>query len=180
MKLPTEIRSFSDEWGFLSNFYPCSIEYEGVVYPSLEHGYQAAKTLNPKEREKFLYAGVTAGRAKRMGEAINQSGKRRADWMEVNVDIMRDLLMQKFYPTILRRKLLCTFSANLVEGNWWHDCWWGLCYGGQPDGFDGRKCKQWPHEPVGENWLGRLLMETRAHYGGIKHPEAYSLTSGVD
>jgi len=157
MNLPTEIRSFSDDWSFLSNFYPCKVVLDGVEYSSVEHAYQAAKTLNLKEREKFLYAGVTAGRAKRMGDAINKSGKRRADWLEVNKPIMLDLLKQKFYPSILRRKLLCTFSAILIEGNYWHDTWWGVCEG---------TCKEHgPHEPYGDNILGLQLMEVRAYYG---------------
>jgi ribA/ribD-fused uncharacterized protein len=154
MNYPTEIREFHGDWGFLSNFYPCSVTLDGVVYESVEHAYQAAKTLNLTEREKFLYAGVTAGRAKRMGGGVTK----RPDWETVKVDIMRDLLMQKFYPTILRRKLLCTFSANLVEGNWWHDIFWGVCEG---------TCKEGPHEPTGENWLGLLLMEIRRHYGKL-------------
>lgn len=158
MNLPTEIRLFKEDWGFLSNFYPCSVVYEDVTYPSVEHAYQAAKTLNVNEREKFVYAGVTAGRAKKMGDAIKEAGHLRSDWEEVKVDIMRDMLMQKFYPTILRRKLLCTFSANLIEGNWWHDIFWGVCEG---------TCKQGPHEPTGENWLGILLMEIRRHYGKL-------------
>ncbi len=155
MKLPVEIRSFSGDWGFLSNFYPCSITYEEIVYPSVEHAYQAAKTLNLQDREKFLYAGVTAGRAKRMGDSLTL----RPDWNDdFKVHLMRDLLMQKFYPTILRRKLLCTFSANLIEGNWWHDVWWGVCEGA---------CSQGVHDPEGLNHLGILLMEVRKHYGGI-------------
>ena len=157
MKLPTEIRSFSrdTDWGFLSNFYPCTVKYDDVAYPSVEHAYQAAKTLNLKEREKFIYAGVTAGRAKAMGDAIKKAGKLRADWKEVNMGIMKDLLMQKFLPTRLRRKLLCTFTAELIEGNWWHDTFWGVCEG---------NCKQGPHEPFGENNLGKLLMEVRGYY----------------
>lgn len=165
VNLPVEIRSFKEPWGFLSNFYPCKVVYDGVEYPSVEHAYQAAKTLNLREREKFLYAGVRASDAKRMGEAINNSGKRRPDWMEVNIDIMRDLLMQKFYPTMLRRKLIATFTANLVEGNWWHDIFWGVCEG---------NCRLGPHEPEGENHLGILLMEVRKHYSTPqqKQPES--------
>ena len=155
MKLPTEIRGFFGEWRFLSNFHPCNVILDGEVYPSTEHAYQAAKTLNPREREKFRYAGVAPKDAKRMGRALKDSGKQRPDWTEVNIGIMRDLLMQKFYPTILRRKLLCTFTAELIEGNNWHDCFYGVCDG---------TCKQGPHEPFGENILGKLLMEVRTYY----------------
>ena len=160
MNIPTEIRGLFGEWRFLSNYHPCSVTLDGEVYASTEHAYQAAKTLNLKEREKFRYAGIEPRDAKKMGGHI----KLRPDWEEVKVGIMRDLLMQKFYPTILRRKLLATFSAELVESNWWHDCFWGVCCGEYV--LDGvvRKCKQGPHEPVGENQLGKLLMEVRTYY----------------
>ena len=38
------IDSFVGEYYFLSNFYPCSIEHDGLRYPSSEHAYQAAKS----------------------------------------------------------------------------------------------------------------------------------------
>ena len=161
MNLPTKIDSFDGPWRFLSNFSECEVTLDGVKYRSVELAYQAAKTLDLKQREKFTYEGVTSGRAKQMGQAL----KLRSDWQEVKVGIMRDLLMQKFKPSILRRRLLSTFQAELIEGNHWHDVFFGICYGGLSDGFNGRKCREWPHEPYGENWLGKLLMEVRRYYG---------------
>ncbi len=148
-QLPTIIDSFSGPWGFLSNFAPCEVLLDGVAYPSVEHAYQAAKTLKLEQREKFLLNGVTPAMAKKMGRGV----KLRPDWEEVKVGIMRDLLMQKFNPTILRRKLLSTFQAELIESNTWHDNFWGDCRCGS--------CKN----TVGLNWLGKLLMEVRRHYG---------------
>ena len=31
------ITRFDGRYGFLSNFYPCKIEYQGITYPSVEH-----------------------------------------------------------------------------------------------------------------------------------------------
>src|SRR5208282_6927409 len=151
MNLPTKIDSFDGPWRFLPNFPECEVTLDGVKYRSVELAYQAAKTLDLKQREKFTYEGVTSGRAKQMGQAL----KLRSDWQEVKVGIMRDLLMQKFKPSTLRRRLLSTFQAELIEGNHWHDVFWGVCMG---------KC-DFPHAPLGENWLGRLLMEVRQFYG---------------
>ena len=151
MNLPTEINHFSGPWSFLSNFYPCQVRLDGEIYASVEHAYQAAKTLRLEDREKFRYDGVTAGKAKRMGAHL----KLRTDWADVKLNIMQELLEQKFYPTILRRKLLATFNAELVEGNNWHDLFFGVCEGA---------CRQGPHEPEGLNHLGRLLMEVRKYY----------------
>jgi len=151
LKLPTKIDSFTGPWAFLSNFSPCEVLLDGEKYASVEAAYQAAKTLNAAAREKFRFLGVTPARAKRMGRSL----KLRPDWEEVKVGIMRDLLMQKFRPSILKRKLLSTFQAELIEGNYWHDTFWGVCMG---------KC-DFPHAPLGDNMLGRLLMEVRRHYG---------------
>jgi predicted NAD-dependent protein-ADP-ribosyltransferase YbiA (DUF1768 family) len=71
----------------------------------------------------------------------------RSDWDEVKVEVMRALVRIKF-STDLQPHLLSTGEAELVEGNWWGDQFWGVC--------DGK----------GENWLGRILMETRAAFRG--------------
>jgi ribA/ribD-fused uncharacterized protein len=151
LKLPTKIDSFTGPWAFLSNFSPCEVLLDGEKYASVEAAYQAAKTLNAAAREKFRFLGVTPARAKRMGRSL----KLRPDWEEVKVGIMRDLLMQKFRPSIPKRKLISTFQAELIEGNHWHDTFWGMCMG---------RCDS-PHAPFGENMLGRLLMEVRQFYG---------------
>jgi hypothetical protein len=44
------IDSFYGQYAFLSNFYPCEVEFEGDTYPSAEHAYQAAKTIDPDVR----------------------------------------------------------------------------------------------------------------------------------
>lgn len=44
------INSFMGKYRFLSNFWPCKVIFNGLEYPSTEHAYQAAKTLNPEER----------------------------------------------------------------------------------------------------------------------------------
>lgn len=175
MNFPTAIESFSGPWAFLSNFHACTVTLDGEQYPSVEHAYQAAKTLKPERRlifqvpsalpldtPEFLRAflaqrPISAGRAKKLGEDLPL----RPDWDDAKLDVMRGLLLQKFYPTYLRRKLLATFSAVLVEGNYWHDQYWGICNG---------HCYRGPHEPSGENMLGQLLVEVRTHYGGIKPP----------
>ena len=41
-----EINRFVGPHRFLSNFWPVWIRFEGEVYPTLEHAYQAAKTID--------------------------------------------------------------------------------------------------------------------------------------
>jgi hypothetical protein len=132
------ITSFSEENRFLSNFYPCMVKMEGIEYPSVEHAYQAAKTLNVAEREEIAL--LTAGQAKRRGSRILP----RVGWELMKVRIMEDLVRQKFNDRVLREMLLATGDAELTEGNDWGDKFWGVCDG------------------EGENWLGRILMQIRS------------------
>jgi len=37
------IDSFKGDFRFLSNFYPVNVDYEGIMYPTVEHAYVAAK-----------------------------------------------------------------------------------------------------------------------------------------
>ena len=132
-----DIESFSGDYRWLSNFHPCKIKYGGLVYPSVEHAYQAAKAP-PDGRTAFL--GITASQAKHLG-------RRKAcvpDWDNWKVSIMRELLQIKFAPdTPLAKKLIATAPAKLVEGNYWGDTFWGVCRG------------------QGQNMLGQLLMQQR-------------------
>lgn len=137
--MPTiKIASFSGKYRFLSNFFPAVVEYEGIVYPSTEHAYQAAKTLDIEVR-KEIAALPTAGKAKRAGYKVQL----RDDWESVKIDVMHTLLESKFNIPELRDKLLATENAHLEEGNTWGDTFWGT--------VDGK----------GRNELGKLLMLVR-------------------
>src|SRR6185369_8674281 len=46
----TKILEFQGDNRFLSNFFPAEVIYEGITYPTAEHAYQAAKTLDPEQR----------------------------------------------------------------------------------------------------------------------------------
>lgn len=126
------------EYGFLSNFYSSPIQYEGIVYPTVEHMFQALKALDIETRKKIANA-ATPGQAKRLGRSVAL----REDWEEVKVDVMRTALQLKFSDPTLRAKLIATGDAELIEGNTWNDRFWGVCRG------------------TGKNMLGHLLMELR-------------------
>ncbi len=61
------ITSFSGQYAFLSNFYPCSIEVDEDVFPTNEHAFQAFKTDDPAERQKIRDAKTPAS-AKSLGK----------------------------------------------------------------------------------------------------------------
>ena len=135
-----KIDKFDGAYAFLSNFYPSVVcDPEGIAYPTVEHYFQAMKTVYLSKR-KEIAAAPTPGTAKRMGRRVLL----RSDWNDIRVEVMRRGLKQKFANPDLRKKLLATGNAELIEGNWWNDTFWGVCNG------------------VGENHLGKLLMEIRS------------------
>ncbi len=85
------INSFTDEYRFLSNFLKCDVAYDDLEYSSVEHAYQAAKTIDSLERY-FIKSCLTAGQAKRAGKKVTM----RSDWEEIKLSVMEDLLRQKF------------------------------------------------------------------------------------
>lgn len=131
------INSFWGRYRFLSNFYPCDIDYEGMLYPSSEHAYQAAKCENITDRRKFLSG--TAGNAKRLGKNIIV----RKDWDTVKLSIMEEIVRIKFKNPEVRNLLLATNDLYIEEGNGWGDTFWGVCKG------------------KGQNHLGKILMKIR-------------------
>ena len=137
------IDRFEGPYFFLSNFYPSEVRHEADVYPTVEHAFQAAKTLDPSERA-WVRDAQSPALAKRLGRKVAL----RSDWERIKVDIMRQLLLQKFESPELGLALRETAGHELIEGNTWNDRFWGVCRG------------------RGQNHLGRLLMEIRARLAG--------------
>ena len=138
------IAMFEGKYAFLSNFENSPFTIDGVTFPTVEHWFQAYKTLDPVEFMEIVSAD-TPGRAKRMGRRVTL----RPDWEEVKVDVMRAGLRHKFAIPEFRTLLLATGDEELMEGNTWHDNTWGNCVC--------QKCQNIP----GRNMLGMLLMELR-------------------
>jgi ribA/ribD-fused uncharacterized protein len=187
-----KIDQFHYEYDWASNFYPVTVTMDGVAYASVEHAYQAAKTLDIEKRWIFtleVNPRLHAAQAKKLGRKLEL----RPDWDTGAKDaIMRDLVMQKFaIADVLKKKLLDTGDAYLEEGNWWHDTYWGVCHGK----MDGRTCKHInehlvidenaevvtdAHLHIGQNKLGLLLMDIRQTLKSLSAPVplGYNLISG--
>lgn len=148
------IDSFKGRWFFLSNFYPCEINYQGIVYPSVEHYYVAMKIKEGQiidgqfytleDTRQLVSRVLTPGQVKRMGRGF----KLRSDWDSIRLKVMEFGLREKFKIKNLQELLLQTGDEMLIEGNYWHDTWWGVC-----------TCNRCNNK--GENNLGNLLMKIR-------------------
>ena len=141
------IQKFEGKHAFLSNFSPHGFVLETISFPTNEHFFQAMKTVKGNTKDFLEIANAsTPGKAKRMGRKV----KMRPDWDEVKINIMKKGLEEKFRQNPdIQKLLLETGEAILVEGNHWHDNFWGDC-----------KCENCRLK-TGKNMLGILLMFVR-------------------
>lgn len=142
------IDKFEGQYAFLSNFYESPIEVwispdTRLIAPTAEHVFQYLKTPSEEEGIEILMA-ETPGQAKRLGRKCHL----RKDWEEVKDHAMVSVLRAKFRDPELKAKLLATDNEILVEGNTWHDNYWGMC-----------SCAECNEN--GKNRLGMLLMQVR-------------------
>ena len=115
------IDNFHGEHFFLSNFFESPFWYNGRQWKTVEHAFQAAKCLNGADYDK-IHAAATPGEAKRVGRKVALIPM----WNYKRVNVMRDCLRMKFLQNDeLMQKLLDTGNEYLVEGNNWHDNFWG-------------------------------------------------------
>ena len=148
-KTNAPITEFRGEYRFLSNFWFAGAGLDAMVGPTVEHVFQAAKTLVPSERGEIL-AASTPLKAKSLGRTVTL----RPDWEDVKLGVMAQLQSSKYAQHDMAQLLIATGDAELVEGNHWCDTFWGRClcrvHGSVETG------------PVGHNWLGRILMIQRS------------------
>lgn len=147
--------SYKGDYGYLSNFYMHPVSYNNIQYPSSEHAYQAAKVAEGYHNDIRLKIASDPllkqpGEVKKYGQTVPL----RYDWEIIKNTEMLNILRIKFSDDVLGQKLISTYPHLLVEGNYWHDNYWGNCY------CD--KCRNIP----GLDMLGILLMQVR-HEKGI-------------
>jgi ribA/ribD-fused uncharacterized protein len=153
-------RANEKPFGAFSNLYQRPIEFEGLVYPTSEHAYQAGKASKPAVRDWILSAPTPALAA--MAAHGLYVWDVVPDWAQIKFDRMRRVLRAKFdqHPD-LQELLLATGEARLVEAgtvsNAVNRLW------GEADG-------------KGENMLGVMLMELRAAY---RQPQVRAAKSKV-
>jgi ribA/ribD-fused uncharacterized protein len=140
-----KISSFTGYYRFLSNFYACNVPFDGLVYPSVEHAYQAAKSSDIRVHEAMIK--MTASEVKKFGSHLPLP----KNWEENKILLMTMLVQVKFIKSEeLQYRLKATGDAILEEGNYWNDTFWGV------DINTGK----------GENKLGKILMDIRKYIRG--------------
>lgn len=141
------IDKFTGKYAFLSNFYKLTwpIYWRGINYPTVEHFFQAMKTLNYDERVTIANC-PTPIDAKRMGRKVAL----RKDWSAIRELVMEMGVTLKFTMNMdIADKLIATDNISLVEENYWYDNYWGNCM-----------CPVYVDIP-GKNYLGTTLVIVR-------------------
>ncbi|MCX4094549.1 NADAR domain-containing protein [Nocardia sp. alder85J] len=145
------IDSFRDEFFFLSNCSDHPAVYDEVEYPSGEHAFAAAKTLDLAQR-----AAIRESATPRAAKAAGRAVPLRPGWdRRVRFEAMRDILASKFSVAAMADRLTATGDALLIEGNTWRDGTWGRW---QRPGY---------LAATGGNELGWQLMRTRTRLRGL-------------
>lgn len=132
------------------NFFEVPVNYRGYRFRNSEAAFQAAKFLQfPQIVQEFAHlSGHEAWqKAKSLKHLVNYN-----DWNNRKIEVMREVVRAKFDHPQLKRILLATSNAFLVEhcpvkgrdNDWSDDC-------------DG----------TGQNNLGKTLMRVRQDLGGV-------------
>lgn len=151
------IDRFTGRYHFLSNFYPCKIKHRGIEYTSVEHYYVAQKVkgiqfyqgqyFTETDFKEILSKVKDPSDVKKIGATL----KLPHNWDSIKFDIMFYGVDYKFTKDEnLKTMLLETGDIDIIEGNYWHDNYWGQC--------TCNKCKG-----KGQNNLGKILMQVREH-----------------
>lgn len=145
-------RANEKPYGPFSNLYQRPIEFEGRVYPTSEHAYQAGKASKPAVSEWILSAptpslAAMAAHGLYVWDIV-------PNWAQIKFDRMRAVLRAKFQQhEDLKDLLLSTGDVRLVEAGTVNNAvnrLWGE--------VDGK----------GENMLGVMLMELRLEFSAPK------------
>ncbi len=142
----SKISFFRGKYNFLSNFYPIQFEHNGIIFDNSEQAYQYHKAESDIDKQNVLNI-KNPKMVKTYGHNIKMSDIKSFDMTKLNV--MYDVLYDKFKIPELRQKLLDTGNMEIIEGNMWCDCYYGHCFC--------KKCK----EKIKHNNLGKLLMKLR-------------------
>jgi hypothetical protein len=142
-----QINSFRGLYSFLSNFSPHSVTYNGITFKTSEHAFHWEKAETESDKQLILQA-VSPVEAKKIARAFKID---IAHWEARRVGAMEDILVEKFKSKNLKTLLQNTAGFELVEGNYWHDNFWGACMC--------NRCE--PKEKL--NNLGKILMKVRGN-----------------
>ena len=135
---------FYNQWyDVLNNFSANAVEIDGVIYPTSEHAYHAAKCTNIKGKEEIL-----AAKSPLLVKEISNKKYRKArhpNWDNIKLQVMESILRAKLDQHGEVRDALVKSGDEEIAENSPIDSFWGRGKNGN-----------------GENQLGKLWMKIRS------------------
>lgn len=129
------------KYGCFSNFYGRTFTYRGLTFNNSEAAFQAEKDWDNVAQ----YQSAPPSMAKHLGRTCPFP----SDWDSRKDKVMHDVVYAKFSTNEdLKKVLLESGNAELVEATTWHDRYWGVCICSKCSG-------------AGKNQLGKTLMQVR-------------------
>ena len=124
-----------------SNFSPHAVDINGILYPTAEHAYHAAKFDDENIRNEIRNARSPL-KAFQLGKRYKEL--RKNNWDDIKVNALYEIIKAKAKQhEDVTKALLATGKEEIIEDNP-HDEFWG-------NGKDGK----------GQNNTGKLLMRIR-------------------
>lgn len=136
-----QITFYELKFYMFSNFSSFQVEFDGRLWPTSEHAYQAMK-FEDFEQQETIRAERSAHSAMKLAQANPE--KYRADWSETKVAWMEKICRAKLEQhSYIKAKLRQTGEDELIESSP-IDPFWG-----------------WGPNKDGENHLGKIWMKLR-------------------
>ena len=141
MEQPEPVFFYEREFYPFSNFSSFMVMYEGTLWATSEHAYQASKFTEPSLIQEIK-------EARSSHDAFQLSRKyahlEKSNWKEIRVRVMEEIVREKLVQhPVIQKKLEETGSREILEDSP-IDSFWGL--GPNKDG---------------ENQLGKIWMKLR-------------------
>jgi ribA/ribD-fused uncharacterized protein len=134
---------YTDKAYWADNFSAFAISKDNLVYPTVEHAYQAAK-FDAVGIRSLIWRASSPHQAKELAHDPDFVPHIRATWQEEKVDVMLKLLLLKVSQhDFVKKKLLATGTSLLVKDSPTDNFW------GRGPAWDGH------------NMLGRIWMAIR-------------------
>jgi ribA/ribD-fused uncharacterized protein len=144
---PTDpVLFYPKEFNVFDNFTAYQVQYDGYLWSTSEHAFQAAGFKGVAED---LVEEIKQARSAHDAQKVMQAhtDKLRPNWEEEQRDVMKSILRCKIeqHPYVLK-KLLQSGDREIIEDSWRDDVW------------------GWGEKKEGENRLGKIWMELREEY----------------
>lgn len=134
---------YEREFYMFSNFSSFQVEYDGRLWPTSEHAYQAVRF---KDIAPDVYDAIYSARSAHDTYRIAQDNKAQqvSNWSDIKIDVMYSICKAKLTQhSHIKEKLLLTNDVSIIEDSP-KDSFWG-----------------WGADRQGQNQLSKIWMRLR-------------------